>query len=76
ATTPEDHAAALFERAGGPKRLVVQTGTSHYAAYEQYRELVAPLIVEWFERFLVSGEVQVHDEVADASIVHLSRPAG
>ncbi len=31
ATTPEDHAYALYERAGGPKRLVVQTGTTHYA---------------------------------------------
>jgi pimeloyl-ACP methyl ester carboxylesterase len=47
ATTPEDHAYALYERAGGPKRLVVQTGTSHYAAYAQYRDDVNPLIVEW-----------------------------
>ena len=40
ATTPEDHAYALYERAGGPKRLVVQTGTTHYAAYAQYRDVV------------------------------------
>jgi dipeptidyl aminopeptidase/acylaminoacyl peptidase len=73
ATTPEDHAIAMYERAGSPKRLVVQTGTTHYAAYEQYRDVVNPLIVEWFERYLVSGEVQVHER-ADASVVHLSRP--
>ncbi|HET7028575.1 MAG TPA: alpha/beta fold hydrolase [Candidatus Limnocylindrales bacterium] len=72
ATTPEDHAFALYERAGAPKRLVVQTGTTHYGAYEQYRDVVNPLIVEWFERHLVAGEVQVHER-ADASVVHLSR---
>ena len=54
ATTPEDHAYALYEKAGGPKRLVVQTGTTHYAAYAQYRDVVNPLIVEWFGRHLVS----------------------
>jgi uncharacterized protein len=78
ATTPEDHAAALYHRAGAPKRLVVQTGTTHYAAYEQYRDLVNPMIVEWFGRYLVGGEVHVHEQTAasgEASIVHLSRPA-
>ena len=61
ATTPEDHAFALYERAGGPKRLVVQTGTTHYAAYAQYRDVVNPMIVEWFVRHLVGGEVHVHE---------------
>jgi pimeloyl-ACP methyl ester carboxylesterase len=73
ATTPEDHAVALYEKAGAPKRLVVQTGTTHYAAYAQYRDVVNPLIVEWFERFLVGGEVHVHEELRPAEIVHLSR---
>jgi len=75
ATTPEDHAFALYERAGGPKRLVVQTGTSHYAAYAQYRDVVNPLIVQWFQRYLVSGEVQVHEQAPEAEVVHLRRPA-
>jgi cephalosporin-C deacetylase-like acetyl esterase len=75
ATTPEDHAYALYERAGGPKRLVIQTGTTHYAAYAYYREVVNPLIVEWFLRHLVSGEVLVHERAADAEIVRLDRPA-
>lgn len=74
ATTPEDHAVALYERAGGPKRLVVQTGTTHYAAYAQYRDVVNPLIVEWFGRHLVGGEVHVHERPADAEILNLSRP--
>jgi uncharacterized protein len=75
ATTPEDHAYALYERAKGPKRLVVQTGTTHYAAYAQYRDVVNPLIVEWFQRYLVSGEVHVHESGPEAEIRYLSRPA-
>ena len=74
ATTPEDHAYALYRRAGGPKRLVVQTGTTHYAAYAQYRDVVNPLIVEWFRRHLVSGEVHVHEAAAEADSRYLSRP--
>jgi dipeptidyl aminopeptidase/acylaminoacyl peptidase len=74
ATTPEDHAFALYERAGGPKRLVIQTGTTHYAAYAQYRDVVNPLIVEWFQRHFVAGEVQVHEEPARAEILRLDRP--
>lgn len=75
AVTPEDHAYRLYERAGGPKRLIVQTGTSHYAAYEHYRELVNPLIVEWFERHLVAGEVLVHERADDGGVVRLTRPS-
>jgi hypothetical protein len=74
ATTPEDHAYALYERARAPKRLVVQTGTTHYAAYAQYRDVVNPLITEWFQRYLTDGEVHVREEAGEAGIVHLSRP--
>jgi pimeloyl-ACP methyl ester carboxylesterase len=73
ATTPEDHSFALYEKAGGPKRLVVQTGTTHYASYAQYRDIVAPLIAEWFECHLRSGEVRVHEGAAEASVTYLSR---
>lgn len=75
ATTPEDHSYAMYERAGGPKRLLVQTGTTHYAAYAQYQDVVNPLIVEWFERHLQGGEVLVHERPAEAEVVRLSRPA-
>lgn len=74
ATTPEDHSFDLYEEAGGPKRLVVQTGTTHYAAYAQYRDIVAPLIADWFSRYLVSGDVHVHEAAADADITYLDRP--
>jgi hypothetical protein len=74
ATTPEDHAFALYERAGGPKRLVIQTETTHYAAYEQYRDIVNPLIVEWFDRHLVAGDVVVREEAANEEVLRLRRP--
>ena len=74
ATTPEDHSFALYEKAGPPKRLVVQTGTTHYGAYAQYRDVVAPLIAEWFERYLCTGDVHLHEVPAERAITYLSRP--
>jgi hypothetical protein len=76
AVTPEDHAQALYEAAGEPKRLVVQTGTTHYAAYARFRDVVNPLIVEWFRRYLVAGEVLVHEAPATQEVIRLERPAG
>ena len=73
ATTPEDHSFALYERAGPPKRLVVQTRTTHYGAYAQYRDVIAPMIAEWFDRHLRGGDVRVHEAAPDASITYLSR---
>jgi hypothetical protein len=74
ATTPEDHSYALYEKARGPKRLVVQTGTTHYGAYAQYREIIAPLIADWFTRHLTSGEIRVSEGPAEAVVTYLSRP--
>jgi hypothetical protein len=53
---------------------VVQTGTTHYAAYAQYRDVVNPLIVEWFRSHLTSGEVHVHETSHEAEVRYLSRP--
>jgi uncharacterized protein len=78
-TTPEDHSFALYEKAGGPKRLVVQTGTTHYGAYAQYRHVVAPMIVDWFERYLVDGDIRVREDDGEASIRYVdggTPPAG
>jgi pimeloyl-ACP methyl ester carboxylesterase len=49
ATTPTDHAEALYAAASGPKELIVQRHTTHYAAYDQYWEQTTPRIVEWFD---------------------------
>ncbi|MEK6720486.1 MAG: alpha/beta fold hydrolase [Chloroflexota bacterium] len=74
AVTPEDHAFRLYERAGGPKRLVVQTGTTHYGAYAQYRDIVAPLIAEWFTTHLRTGQIHLHEAPSEASVTYLGRP--
>jgi uncharacterized protein len=71
ATTPEDHSMALYERAGIPKRLVVQTGTTHYGAYAQYASLVTPLIVDWFTRHVVAGDVLVQDAAGETGVTRL-----
>jgi dipeptidyl aminopeptidase/acylaminoacyl peptidase len=53
--TPTDHATGLYQRAGPPKRLVMQRNTTHYAAYDRYRETVTPMMVDWLSRGLVGG---------------------
>jgi uncharacterized protein len=59
ATTPTDHAVRLYEVARGPKELVLQRHTSHYAAYDRYWSTVTPRIVDWFASHLRSGGVMV-----------------
>lgn len=60
ATTPTDHALNLYEAAAGPKQLIMQRHTTHYAAYDQYWEIVTPRIVRWFDRFTRNGHVVMH----------------
>lgn len=52
ATTPTDHAQRLYQAARGPKALIMQRHTTHYAAYDRYWEQVTPRIVGWFEKYL------------------------
>ncbi len=61
AVTPTDHAVALYERAGEPKRLILQRHTTHYAAYGEYGDEVVPQIVEWFDRYLRFGHLDVRE---------------
>jgi hypothetical protein len=65
ATTPTDHAEALYAAALGPRQLIMQRHTSHYAAYDRYWQSVTPRIVEWFDRYLQGGGVRI--ESADTS---------
>jgi uncharacterized protein len=51
--TPTDHANALFARSGTPKKLVMQRGTTHYAAYKQYASEVIPMMVDWLTRLVI-----------------------
>jgi uncharacterized protein len=59
ATTPTDHAVRLYEAARGPKELIMQNHTTHYAAYDRYWEQTTPRIVAWFERYVRPGDVVV-----------------
>jgi dipeptidyl aminopeptidase/acylaminoacyl peptidase len=73
ATTPTDHAVAIYEAAKGPRRLVMQRHTSHYAAYDKYWETVTPRIVEWFDRYLVAGDVVVRTTEPAAEVTEFLR---
>jgi len=53
--TPTDHAVRLYEAASTPKRLVLQHGTTHYAAYKQYAAEVIPLMVGWLEALVLDA---------------------
>jgi dipeptidyl aminopeptidase/acylaminoacyl peptidase len=59
ATTPTDHAHALYQALKGPRQLVMQRHTTHYAAYDRYWTTVTPLIVGWFDQHLRNGGVVV-----------------
>lgn len=59
ATTPTDHSERLYAAAKGPKRLILQRHTTHYAAYDKYWESTTPRIVDWFDRYLANGDVVV-----------------
>jgi hypothetical protein len=52
ATTPTDHAERLYQAARGPKSLILQRHTTHYAAYDRYWEQVTPRIVGWFREYV------------------------
>jgi dipeptidyl aminopeptidase/acylaminoacyl peptidase len=63
ATTPTDHAEALYAAASGPKELIVQRHTTHYAAYDQYWEHTTPRIVEWFDMYVRPVDLVVRSTV-------------
>jgi hypothetical protein len=60
ATTPTDHAVALYEAAPEPKKLILQRQTTHYAAYAQHGDVVIPQIVDWFTTHLGPRSVEMH----------------
>lgn len=59
ATTPTDHAEQLYAAARGPKTLIMQNHTTHYAAYDKYWEQTTPRIVEWFDTYVRPADVVV-----------------
>ncbi len=72
--TPEDHALALYERAGAPKKLIHQADTSHYRSYTQnYRALMSQ-IVDWYDRHLKWGPIQTREALLTEEVTYLQRP--
>jgi dipeptidyl aminopeptidase/acylaminoacyl peptidase len=59
ATTPTDHAEKLFQAARGPKELIIQRHTTHYAAYDRYWTVVTPRIVEWLDRYVRPADLVI-----------------
>jgi hypothetical protein len=52
AVTPLNHAVDLYQRAMPPKKLVVQSGVSHYEGTIKNHPILAELFVDWFDRYV------------------------
>jgi dienelactone hydrolase len=74
AVTPTDHARALYDATGAPKKLVLQSGTTHYAAYKQYAGVVIPMMVDWLRRLVLQeGSIEVREHYAqEETVYHVS----
>ncbi len=62
AVTPEDQTFRLYEKAGQPKKLILQKETSHYAAYGDCFDVVTPQIIDWYDRYLKYERVEWREE--------------
>ena len=63
AVTPEDQTFRMYEKAGQPKKLILQKETSHYNAYDQYFNLVTPQIIDWYNRYLKYDRVEFREDI-------------
>ena len=73
--TPDDHAFALYEKAGAPKKLVHQNDTTHYRSYTENYPVLLRQIVDWYDRYLRNGPIQAREALPAEEIVHLDRSA-
>lgn len=71
ATTPTDHAEALYAAALGPRQLIMQRHTTHYAAYDRYWQVVTPRIIEWFDRYVRAGGVRIETSTENSTNVEM-----
>lgn len=71
ATTPTDHAKRLYAAAAGPKELIMQRHTTHYAAYDRYWTYVTPRLVGWLDKYVRPADVVV-SAVDDFGIHHVT----
>ncbi len=63
AVTPEDQTFRLYEKAGRPKKLILQKESSHYKAYDQYFDQVTPQIIDWYDRYLRYERVESREDL-------------
>lgn len=63
--TPTDHAQALYDRAGAPKKLIIQRQTTHYAAYRRYGKTIIPQMVDWFRTGLGMAPMRAVEATTD-----------
>jgi hypothetical protein len=63
AVTPESASFRLYEKAGKPKKLILQKESTHYSAYGDHFNRVTPQIIDWYERYLKYDKVEVVEEV-------------
>jgi hypothetical protein len=73
--TPADHAQALYERAGPPKKLIHQTDTTHYRSYTQNYPVLMPQIVNWYDQHLKAGPLETREVRPTEEVLYLQRPA-
>jgi dipeptidyl aminopeptidase/acylaminoacyl peptidase len=73
--TPADHAMALYERAGAPKKLIHQTETTHYRSYTENYPALMPQILDWYDRYLKYGPIETREATPTEEIVYLPRQA-
>jgi uncharacterized protein len=71
--TPADHAMALYERAGAPKKLIHQRETTHYRSYTDNYAVLMPQIVDWYDRYLKYGPIETRQSSPTEEIVYLAR---
>jgi pimeloyl-ACP methyl ester carboxylesterase len=60
--TPEDHAVALYEKAGVPKKLIRMSGVSHYDSYSKGMDRLLPAFLDWYGRHLVHGDMTTREQ--------------
>ena len=60
--TPDEQATALYERAGAPKRLLRQHGTTHYESYTENFEILAREIVDWYDEHLTGSLIEIVED--------------
>ena len=60
--TPEDHAVALYERAGAPKKLMRMTGVNHYDSYSRFREQLLAAFIDWYRRHLTHVALTMREQ--------------